>query len=268
MDDAQSQAEALNWITKLTGYLDLAYSQKAEVGANGGELESYIEQEFPPASRSALQLLPTRLLPSGPLYELLEGFRMDLCFTNEDGRAPEFPINNEKLLELYAHRVASTVGELCLWLVFHHSANVVPDDTKSTLVQAAQTMGHALQYVNIARDIKVDAQIGRVYIPNNWLKEYDVTPADIIQNPEQPLAETLRQRLLDLAFDEYAQSRTDMNMLPDDVRGPLIVAVESYMEIGRVLREKSGVMSKTKPGRATVPRSRRIWVAWKGLFNA
>ncbi|KXJ94155.1 Phytoene synthase [Microdochium bolleyi] len=270
VDDAQSQAEALNWITKLTGYLDLAYSKKSEAGSAGGKLESYIESEFPPAARSALQLLPTHLLPSGPLYELLEGFKMDLCFTNQDGagKSSEFPIDNEKLLELYAHRVASTVGELCLWLVFHHSDRVVPDETKTTLVQAAQTMGHALQYVNIARDIKVDAQIGRVYIPNNWLKENNVVPTDIVKNPDQPLAEQLRQRLLNLAFEEYANSRTDMNMLPDDVRGPLIVAVESYMEIGRVLREKTGVMSKTKPGRATVPRSRRIWVAWKGLSNA
>jgi 15-cis-phytoene synthase/lycopene beta-cyclase len=129
-------------------------------------------------------------------------------------------------------------------------------------------MGHALQYVNIARDIQVDAEMGRVYLPANWLREEGLTPQDILSNPKQPKAEQLRQRLLAVAFKEYERSRPTMNLLQDEFRGPLIVAVENYMEIGRVLREKSGVPSKTKRGRATVPRSRRLWVTWKSLSTS
>lgn len=128
-------------------------------------------------------------------------------------------------------------------------------------------MGHALQYVNIARDIAVDADMERVYLPANWLKEEGVTPRDIIKAPRQAVVDKLRERLLHAAFREYARSRTNMNMLPDDVRGPMIVAVESYMEIGRVLREKKSMQSSKNPKRATVPRSRRLWVAWKVLSS-
>ncbi|TGJ78576.1 hypothetical protein E0Z10_g10186 [Xylaria hypoxylon] len=188
---------------------------------------------------------------------------MDLAFTDAD-----FPIKNEADIQTYASRVASTVGELCIWLVFHHGSVKLPEDKKSRLVQAAITMGYALQYVNIARDIQVDAEMGRVYLPTNWLGEEGLVPQDIINNPRQPKAEILRQKLLDLAFKEYQESRSTMNLLPNDIRGPLIVAVESYMEIGRVLREKSSVPSKTKRGRATVPRSRRLWVAWKNLSRS
>ncbi|KAI1291269.1 hypothetical protein F5Y03DRAFT_403466 [Xylaria venustula] len=259
VDDSRTKQEALAWIQKLTGYLDRAYRKPY----SPVDVASYVEKSFPVHARSALELLPTGLLPSGPLYELLEGFRMDLAFTDA-----EFPIEKEADIQTYASRVASTVGELCLWLVFHHSSAKIPEDEQSELIQAATTMGCALQYVNIARDIQVDAQMGRVYLPTNWLRDEGLSPRDILNNPKQPKAENLRQKLLDLAFQEYGRSRPTMDLLPDETRGPLIVAVESYMEIGRVLREKSGVPSKTKRGRATVSRSRRFWVAWKTLSSS
>ncbi|KAK5633936.1 hypothetical protein RRF57_009650 [Xylaria bambusicola] len=243
VDDAGSKAEALNWIQKLTGYLDRAYSGPGKQPRVTGDIDSYTEKNFPVPARSALKLLPTRLLPSGPFYELLEGFRMDLPFTDA-----KFPIETEADIQLYASRVASTVGELCLWLVFHYNATRLSKDDEVRLTQAATTMGYALQYVNIARDIQVDAEIGRVYLPIDWLSQENLTPRDILKDPKQPKAEVLRQKLLDLAFQKYEKSRPTMNLLPDEVRGPLIVAVESYMEIGRVLREERGVPHKTKKG--------------------
>ncbi|KAI0118410.1 hypothetical protein GGR51DRAFT_215827 [Nemania sp. FL0031] len=260
VDDSSSGPEALAWIEKLTEYLDLAYGAGGKPLHSATEVTNYAEKNFPMFAQSALELIPTSLLPSRPLYELLDGFKMDLAFTRA-----EFPIKTELDIRAYAHRVASTVGELCLWLVFRHSSVKLPKEKESKLIQAAITMGHALQYVNIARDIQVDAEMGRVYLPSDWLSEEGLTPQDILTNPRQPKAEALRQRLLALAFKEYEKSRPIMNLLPDEIRGPLVVAVESYMEIGRVLREGSGVPSKTKRGRATVPRSRRLWVAWKTL---
>ncbi|KAI0119085.1 Squalene/phytoene synthase-domain-containing protein [Daldinia grandis] len=267
IDEAHGESEAKLWIKKLTSYLDRVYGSDSQPLPSIGTIKDFVEENFPESARSALVLLPTKLLPSKPFYELLEGFRMDLSFggTNTRQRLGQFPINDEADLELYAHRVASTVGELCLRLVFHHSAAKLPSDKESILVIAAQTMGHALQYVNIARDILVDTEIGRVYLPSDWLKQEDLIPEDVIKDPKQPKVEMLRQKLLDRAFKEYERSRDTMNMLPHDVRGPLVVAVESYMEIGRVLRERTGIPSKTRKGRATVPRSRRIWVAWKNL---
>ncbi|KAI0419551.1 hypothetical protein F5X98DRAFT_372565 [Xylaria grammica] len=263
VDESSTETEARSWIQKLSGYLDRAYGATGEKSRSPADLASYAEKSFPIHIRSALTLLPSKHLPSGPLYDLLKGFEMDMAFSNG-----VFPIENEADLQIYASRVASTVGELCLWLVFYHSSIKPPEDEKSKLRQAAITMGYALQYINIARDIQVDAEMGRVYLPTDWLREEGLTPRDILENPKQAKVETLRQRLLDLAFEEYQKSRPIMNLLPDEIRGPLIVAVESYMEIGRVLREKSSVPSKTKRGRATVPRSRRIWVAWKNLSTS
>ncbi|KAI1506092.1 hypothetical protein F5X99DRAFT_415711 [Biscogniauxia marginata] len=270
VDESQTETEALEWINKLTGYLDLVYhSDNSRLSSTQDAITNYIKMNFPDTRRSALEHLPWRLLPQEPLYELLKGFQMDIAFTHT-GRYQEqsqFPIKYQSDLEAYAHHVASTVGELCLWLVFHHSSAKLAHDKESILIVAARTMGHALQYVNIARDILVDAEMGRVYLPTEWLKEEDLTPRDIIRDPKQPKAERLRQKLLALAFKEYSRSRPIMNMLPHEIRGPLVVAVESYMEIGRVLRERSDVPSRTKRGQATVPQPRRIWVAWKNLSS-
>ncbi|KAI8956609.1 Squalene/phytoene synthase-domain-containing protein [Daldinia sp. FL1419] len=266
IDEARGESEARLWIKKLTNYLDHVYGSDQQLPSSVQNINDFVEENFPESARSALILLPSKVLPSKPFYELLGGFKTDLFFGGTDlNQTGRFPIRNEADLELYAHRVASTVGELCLRLVFYHCTIKFSSDKESILVRAAQTMGHALQYVNIARDILVDAEIGRVYLPTDWLKQEKLNARDVIKTPGRPEVERLRQKLLDWAFREYEFSRNTMNMLPYGVRGPLIVAVESYMEIGRVLRERAGVPSKARKWRATVPRSRRIWVAWKNL---
>jgi 15-cis-phytoene synthase/lycopene beta-cyclase len=227
------------------------------------DVHSYVTENFPAQYHSALCLLPTRLLSFGPLYDLLEGFKMDLEFlTQNQGSA--FPIESEHDLEIYASHVAGTVAELCLELAFYHSYYV--DSTsfkkKEDIILAGSRMGIALQYVNIARDIATDAKIGRVYFPTDWLKQVDLTQQDIIDNPESAPVEKLRERLLEKAFSEYGGAIDAIKRLPSDVRAPMRVAVESYMEIGRVLKEKG---YKIKKGRATVPRLRRLKTAWKAL---
>jgi 15-cis-phytoene synthase/lycopene beta-cyclase len=84
----------------------------------------------------------------------------------------------------------------------------------------------------------------------------------VIKAPYGPTIEGLRQKLLDRAFEKYNTAKVAIEKLPSEGKGPIRVAVESYMEIGRVLRETGPVLKK---GRATVPKSRRIRVAWSAL---
>lgn len=223
------------------------------------ELELYVSNNFPKEMQSALLLLPTPLLSSQPLYDLLEGFKTDLEFSEEPAR---FPIATEKDLELYAARVAGTVAEMCLELVFHHSYSHNTAAKREELIKAGGRMGIALQYVNIARDIARDAVIKRVYLPNTWLKEKELSATDVVKQPSGPKIETLREDLLEKAFAEYKDAHSALARLPRDARAPMRVAIESYMEIGRVLQEKG---YKVKEGKATVPKLRRIRVAWNAM---
>ena len=248
---------------RLRRHLQLLYQaiEDPSVG-NTAQLKDFITMTFPSSGWSALEFLPARHLPKAPLELLLQGFETDLAFLEGN-----FPIKDEAALENYATAVASTIGVLCLHLVFHHCAPVPPPDVQRRLVAAGATMGQALQYINMARDVAVDADLGRVYLPTTWLDEHGLSPEEVLEVPGGPRIEVMRRDLLQRAFRWYDETRGVMRLIPRPARAPMMVAVESYMEIGRVLREGTkGARRVPIGGRAaTVPRSRRIWVAWRTM---
>lgn len=290
VDEPPDGLDASVWISKLDTHLDLVYKPKVDAApsAQAGTVRAYIDREFPPSARSALALLPTKLLPSTPLFGLLEGFKTDAKFRPSETAVGEFPIKDEDSLHKYGSQVAGTVGQLCLALISHHSTRPIDPVRGKEIAGAAGRMGVALQYVNIARDIAVDTTMGRVYLPTTWLQEESLTPEQVVDtimksspsltDDEGKRQETLlqlivlRRRLLQKAFAIYAEARPTMNGLPVESRRPMIVAVESYMEIGRVLLETDDtaifVTESGRPKRATVPKPRRLRVALKAMLYA
>lgn len=228
-----------------------------DTSEKSSQCRTFICSVFPESCQASLLLLPTAYLSPTPLYDLLMGFQTDLEFSINS-----FPIKDEATLQTYASRVAATVAELCLELVYHHSAAVISEGKRKEIVTSGGRMGIALQYINISRDIAVDASIGRVYLPTSWLKGSGSSPEDILSEPGSSEAESLRQRLLDVAMNIYDEAKGAIEQLPSEARGPMRVAVESYVEIGRVLRTPGYTV---KAGRATVPKLRRLRVAWHAL---
>lgn len=261
MDNASSAAEAKKWIDRLYTFLNIAYAPINSTN-NYPTRDGFITEAFPASVQSALLLLPTDSLPSTPLYGLLEGLKTDLEFSSQSPHSSKYPIKDVNDLERYASRVAGTVAELCIELIYHHDRAPTSESQRQRLAHAGDRMGIALQYVNIARDIKVDALIGRVYLPTSWLKEVQKSPEDIVKIPDSAEADTIRLRLLREALNIYMETRGAIEELSPEARGPMRVAVESYMEIGRVLMEKK---YSIKAGRATVPKLRRLRVAWQAL---
>ncbi|KAF5023435.1 hypothetical protein F66182_4535 [Fusarium sp. NRRL 66182] len=261
VDEAPSVEEAGESINKLRHFLDLAYAGTKQLDMAAG-LREYVASNFPKDFHMALLQLPTAYLPKQPLDDLLKGFDTDLLF---DKRSGGFPIETTQDLDTYGSRVAGTVAELCNHLILHHTSQALSVDTQREVVACGQEMGIALQYVNIARDIKTDADMDRVYLPLAWLKESGLTPEDVTRQPYGPKIEGLRQQLLARAFTKYEAAKGAIDKLPSEGRGPIRVAVESYMEIGRVLRENGPAAVNGPKGRATVPKLRRISVAWSAL---
>lgn len=282
IDNAASPIEARKWIKRLRTFLDLSYKAKDPMARdqNVGSIVRHVVTEFPRNTHTALLQLPTDRLSSTNLYDLLKGFETDLEFqtSKTDGARPAaFPIKSEYDLDVYSSHVAGTVAAMCLELVFFHYQGNVSPTLQEKLLDAGNTMGIALQYTNIARDISTDALMQRVYLPTSWLKEENLTPEQAIEvlkildakvalgSEDQPFAtkfERLRRRLLDRSFALYQDSCGAIDSLPSEVRGPMRVATESYMEIGRTLKQ-SGY--RVRKGTATVGRWRRLAVAWKAL---
>ena len=264
VDQAGDAKDAETWINHLSHFLKIVYSPRR----TDKQYEAALAP-FSPEARSVLVLLPTDRLPAQPLHALLDGFRSDTKFMKDSRTEPSSEptlVRTERDLELYASRVAASVAELCLHLVYFHDPGRSSNDrsVEKDCLEAGKRMGIALQYVNIVRDVATDAVDGRCYIPAAWFK----VPAPTSVQAFQAELMTHRIRILDMAFALYAKNRKEIEKLPEYARGGIRVAVESYMEIGRVMREKIAkgqrldMVGGGKEGRASVPRVRRLWVGW------
>lgn len=97
-------------------------------------------------------------VPRDYLESLITGCEMDL----EKNSYATF-----EELELYCYRVASCVGLTTLRLI-----GITPSATEE---KGAIALGKALQLTNILRDIVNDFEMGRVYLPENELKQFGVS---------------------------------------------------------------------------------------------
>jgi 15-cis-phytoene synthase len=101
-------------------------------------------------------------LPAGALGELIEGVRMDV-----NG------VSYERFddLVLYCRRVAGAIGRVCLPIFGAR------DEVSTTGPEAqalADDLGVAMQLTNILRDVREDAESGRVYLPAEDLRRFGV----------------------------------------------------------------------------------------------
>ncbi len=101
-------------------------------------------------------------IPVEPFFELIKGVESDL----QTSRYKDF-----ETLYQYCHRVAVTVGLI--------SIEVLGYRTKSAKDYAVN-LGIAMQLTNILRDIKYDAQNGRIYLPEEDLQRFGYSEDDLL----------------------------------------------------------------------------------------
>ena len=119
-------------------------------------------------------------LPFEHFDALLQGVEMDLDIK----RYADY-----EQLELYCYRVASVVGLLSIE-VFGYKMPACRD--------YAIALGKALQLTNILRDVRSDAQRGRIYLPLCELARVNVSPEEVLRLEYSPrfadLAHSVAQR--------------------------------------------------------------------------
>ena len=101
-------------------------------------------------------------IPEEPFFDLIRGMEMDLTRNRYD--------TFEELSE-YCYNVASSVGLMSI-AVFGYSNSMTKD--------FAVNLGIALQLTNIIRDVKQDAELGRIYIPAEDMRKFDYTEDNLL----------------------------------------------------------------------------------------
>jgi 15-cis-phytoene synthase len=133
-----------------------------------------------PVNRELQSVIRQYHLPFENFDALLQGVEMDL----DTKRYEDY-----ERLELYCYRVASVVGLLSIE-IFGYQDPACRD--------YAIYLGKALQLTNILRDVRTDAERGRIYLPLSELARFNVAPEEILRLEYSPrffdLARSVAQR--------------------------------------------------------------------------
>lgn len=158
-------------------------------------------------------------IANGHFDEIAEGALMDQEITRYE---------NFDELYRYCYRVASVVGLVCL-RVFEYA------DPQAE--QKGEFLGIAFQLTNILRDVREDAGRGRIYIPQQELRDHGVTEREILEGRwSAPMHELLRA-FADRAETYYQQARPVADLVARESRPTLRIMTEIYHGILAAVRK-------------------------------
>lgn len=167
-----------------------------------------------PAFAAFQQVVQRHGIPREYPLEHLAGFRMDV-------QGYRYQTLDDTLL--YCYRVAGVVGLMM--------ARVMGVEAEATLDRACD-LGLAFQLTNIARDIVEDAQVGRVYLPADWLAEVGIPVDEVALPGHRPALAQLAARLIDLAEPYYRSASQGLRDLPFRSAWSIATAHGVYRQIG------------------------------------
>jgi 15-cis-phytoene synthase len=168
-----------------------------------------------PVDRSLAAVVAGFALPRAHLDALIDGFVWD-----SEGRRYHTIAD----VRAYAARVAGTVGVMMTLLMGERAP--------ATLARACD-LGVAMQLTNIARDVGEDARNGRLYLPEDWMREAGLDPAAWLAKPHfNDRLGGVTQRLLAEAASLYERSKDGIALLPSDCRPAIHAARLVYSDIG------------------------------------
>ena len=185
-------------------------------------------------------------IPVEYFLELIDGVRMDLYqreFKNFDD------------LKLYCYRVASIVGLMCIQIFGYRDP---------LIKQYAENLGIALQLTNIIRDVGHDAKMGRIYIPDSELKQFNVPPEDIFQQNHTQNFHELMQFQAERAENYYQLA---MDCLPENERVNMLVSEIMKNIYYHLLHKIKDTGFNVLEQQMKLSKPLKIWLALKTVYQ-
>lgn len=196
----------------------------------------------------ALDLPKKYGFPRAWMAEIIEGVASDIT---------RLRYETFEELRAYCYKVASVVGLVSIEIFGHERP-----ETRDYAIN----LGYALQLTNIIRDVGQDArEMGRIYLPLEDLRQFQVQEADLING-------AAGERLKKLLDFEYRRARgyyeAARKALPPEDRKHMVaseIMAEIYSTILESLkRERYPVFQK----RARLSGARKAWILAKHLLRA
>ena len=190
------------------------------------------------------------LMPHAKVYDIeahhllsvIEGCQMDLTQT----RYLDFAG-----LQRYCHLVAGVVGEV---------AAKIFGQTDATTTLYAHKLGLAFQLTNILRDVGEDAMRGRIYLPIDELKQFDVKAQDLMQRQYSDRFTALMKFQAARAHSLYDEAMTLLPAADKRTQKPGLMMASIYRTL---LREIEADNFQVLHQRVSLTPLRKLWLAWK-----
>jgi len=158
-------------------------------------------------------LLKKHKIPQNLPLELMQGVLMD----THTKRYETFDD-----LYVYCYRVASTVGLM--------SSEILGYSDKIAL-HYAEALGIAMQLTNILRDVKEDAAMGRIYLPQEDLRKFGVSEEQIFAGEISDDFIEMMKFQIGRARDCYRTGEKGISLLEKDSRLTVLLASRIYARI-------------------------------------
>jgi phytoene synthase len=152
-------------------------------------------------------------IPQEYFYELIAGAEMDLVIRSYRTFAE---------LYQYCYRVASVVG-LC-------SLHILGFEDPAAK-KYAEELGVAFQLTNILRDLREDAEAGRVYLPLEDLERFQYSPSELAAGVYNPQFFQLMQFEIERAKGFYDRGEALMELVQPESRPALWTLISIYRGI-------------------------------------
>ena len=202
-DEGDNVADKQRGLAKWRAAFDRALTQRSDAPIN----EEPHGVSVLPALVDTMQRYS---MPSRYLHDLISGAEMDLTVHTY----PTF----ERLKE-YCYRVAGTVGLTCTHVFGFRDSHAL---------DLAEKLGLAFQLTNIIRDVHEDYKLGRVYIPEEDLARYNVSPASFgLSEATLGVRELLRFEA-ERAWLLYKQGAELLSLIDEDSRATLWLLTHTY----------------------------------------
>jgi squalene synthase HpnC len=210
-DDGDDLAAKQRGLARWRAALDEA------VGGFGAFLDgsSALSLQSPPPG--AAEVLPALAdtsrrfnMPARYLHDQISGAEMDLTVNSYS--------TFDRLRE-YCYRVAGTVGLTCTHIFGFED---------SRALDLAEKLGLAFQLTNIIRDVREDAERGRIYLPDEDLARFNVSPHDFSKSQATLGVRELLRFEADRSFQLYEEGSELLDLIEADSRGALWLLIHTY----------------------------------------
>lgn len=196
-------------------------------------------------------------IPAGLLDELAHGTAMDVAESEASMQTGSGVIHYRTFedLRLYCYRVASVVGLVCIHVFGYKDPAAEP---------LAERCGLAFQLTNIIRDVKEDAGLGRVYLPEEDLAKSNLTLADVLSVTDPSRLRPVLAFEADRAREFYVSGDELIAYISEDSQPALWVLINIY----RALLEKIALKQyDVFTTRVALSRWEKLRILAKGLLR-